>query len=278
MILARDYFEPPSQRFSRWIGAAGMVVALHVGAAALALLFWPSDELRDDERPGAIMMELPALAAESPSDQQDLAEQPVVEKSAPPPSPADDAQETPPEALPATEPAPEKVAEAEAAPAANPVSELLPEVPAVDEAPLAPDPEVTLPKEAPAETNKKKSEESEEKTAKKTEKQNSKTAPKSESRQQQQAAASAKGKFDPNPIYRAKPAYPPAARASKTEGYVVVSYSVSASGAVSNVRVVSASPPGVFNGVTVAAVQQWRFKPSAQGAQGRRTTIRFKLR
>jgi TonB family protein len=47
---------------------------------------------------------------------------------------------------------------------------------------------------------------------------------------------------------------------------------------VSNVRVVSGSPPGVFNGVTVAAVQQWHFKPSASGAQGRRTTIRFKLK
>ncbi|CAN0258282.1 unnamed protein product, partial [Phaeothamnion confervicola] len=105
-----------------------------------------------------------------------------------------------------------------------------------------------------------------------------KAAQKSESKQHQQAAASAKGRFDPNPIYRAKPAYPSGARASKIEGYVVVAYSVSASGAVTNVSVVSASPPGVFNAATVAAVRQWRFKPSPQGASGRRTTVRFKLK
>lgn len=65
---------------------------------------------------------------------------------------------------------------------------------------------------------------------------------------------------------------------SRAEGYVVVSYSVSASGAVSNVSVVSASPPGIFNAATLAAVRQWRFKPSPQGAHGRRTTVRFKLK
>lgn len=94
--------------------------------------------------------------------------------------------------------------------------------------------------------------------------------------QQRQAAASAKGRFDPNPIYRAKPAYPPGARAGKVEGYVVVSYSVSPSGAVTGARVVSASPPGIFNGATVAAVRQWRFKPSPRGGS-RSTTIRLKL-
>ncbi|ELR03694.1 hypothetical protein GMDG_08932, partial [Pseudogymnoascus destructans 20631-21] len=105
-----------------------------------------------------------------------------------------------------------------------------------------------------------------------------KSAKKSDSSKQQDAAASAKGRFDPNPVYRASPAYPAGARSQKLEGYVVVSYSVSASGAVSNVSVVSASPPGIFNAATVAAVRQWRFKPSPQGAQGRRTTVRFKLR
>lgn len=285
-MLAREYLEPPAQRFTRWTGAAGMVVAFHVTAAVLALLFWPREEAQDEQRPGAIMIELPALAAESPSDQLDLAEQPQFEKSAPPPSPADDVQETPPEdrspseATPVEEPAPEKVAAAESQSVADPIPDARPaETPPVEEAPLAPEPAVTLPKEAPPEISETKPDKAEEKTTEKAEKSpNSKPAPKSESQQQRQAAAAAKGRFDPNPVYRAKPAYPPGARASKTEGYVVVSYSVSASGAVSNVRVVSASPPGVFNGVTVSAVQQWRFKPSAQGAQGRRTTIRFKLR
>lgn len=255
-----------------------MVAALHLGAAAFAFLFWPNEEPHDDERPGAIMIELPALAAESPSDQPDLSEQPQFEKSAPPPSPADDVEETPT----ATEPPPEKVAEAQEVtpptPVAEPLAEPVKETPPVEEAPLAPDPEVTLPKDAAPEVEKKKDEPEKQIEAQPKEKTPAKTAQKAESRQQQQAAASAKGRFDPNPIYRAKPAYPASARAAKIEGYVVVSYSVSASGAVSNVRVVSANPPGLFNGVTVAAVQQWRFKPSPSGAQGRRTTIRFKLR
>lgn len=279
MVLAREYLEPPLQRISRWTGAAGTVVALHAGAVALAFLLWPSDLPREDERPGAIMLELESLAAESPSDQQDLSEQPLVQKSAPPPSPVDDVHETPAKEAPVAEPVPEKVVETQEPPPVAPqVTEPLPELPKVEEAPLAPEPEVTLPKQAPPEVKEKEPEKPEEKAAKKVEKQAAKAAPKSDSQQQSQAAASAKGRFDPNPIYRSKPAYPAGARAAKIEGYVVVSYSVSASGAVSNVRVVSASPPGVFNGVTVSAVQQWRFKPSPSGAQGRRTTIRFKLR
>ncbi|MDX2287307.1 MAG: TonB family protein [Hyphomicrobiaceae bacterium] len=97
------------------------------------------------------------------------------------------------------------------------------------------------------------------------------------STERKRAAAAASGTFDPNPIYRPQPAYPASARASRTEGTVVVAYTISPSGAVSNVRVVSSSPSGVFSGPTIAAVSQWRFKPSARGGS-RTTTIRFKLR
>lgn len=281
MMLAEEYLGLPGRRVTRWSGAAGFVVAFHVSAAALLLWYLPREEPEDLQQPGAIMLDLPALAAESPSDQPDPADQPEVTKSAPPPSPVEEAKEMPPE-VPAVEtPPPEKVLEEP--PPATPVAEPAPQPvtePPVEEAPLAPNPEVTLPKEAPAEPEKPKPEAREEKAKEKpVEKAPAeKPAPKTESRQQQKAAASAKGRFDPNPIYRAKPAYPASARASKIEGYVVVRYSVSASGSVSNVRVVSANPPGIFNSATIAAVQQWRFKPSPQGAQGRQTTVRFKLR
>ncbi|MEZ0219130.1 MAG: TonB family protein, partial [Tardiphaga sp.] len=188
------------------------------------------------------------------------------------PSPAEEPQETPVE----NPTPPEPVAAEAPAPQPDPL-------PQVEEAPLAPEPEVTLPKETrpepePEQPKKVEEKKSEEKPEKKTEKKaDPKPAPKSDSKQQQKAAASAAGKFDPNPIYRASPAYPASARASKLQGAVVVAYSVSPSGAVTNVRVVSANPPGIFNAATLAAVRQWRFKPSPSGGS-RTTTVRFKLK
>lgn len=293
MTLARAYLETRARRMARWGGSAGMIAALHVTAGMLAFLFWPNELPRDEQQPGAIMMELESLAAESPSEQQDLAEQPLFDTSAPPPSPMDSPEETPPQAAPAAEPQPveEPVPEKAAEASAEPVPEAQPEeMSKVEEAPLAPEPEVTLPKETPkekppeekpVEQTEAKKEEPVKKPKERVEKAEKareiKAAQTSDSKQQRQAAASAKGRFDPNPIYRAKPAYPPGARSRKVEGYVVVSYSVSPSGSVTSVRVVSASPPGTFNGATVAAVRQWRFKPSPQGGS-RSTTIRFKLR
>lgn len=278
MIFSEAQLETPAGRVMRWSGSAGTILALHLTAATLAFLAWPNEAPREQERPGAIMIDLMSLAAESPSDQQALAEQPMFEKAAPPPAPTDQIRETPPEPaeIPEAAPEPEKtIAASDPAPAVTePVSE---ELPAVEEAPLAPEPEVTLPKQVLEKAGRKP--ETKEKTEKKVSEKapQAKAAQKSESRKQQQAAASAKGRFDPNPIYRAKPAYPAGARASKIEGHVVVSYSIAPSGAVTSVRVLSASPPGIFNSATVAAVRQWRFKPSAQGGT-RSTTIRFKLR
>ncbi len=271
MTYVEAQLETPAGRFARWSGAAGTILALHVTAAALAFVAWPNETPKEEEQPGAISIELPALAAESPSDQQDLADQPMFDKSAPPPSPTEEIQETSPTPAQVSEVAPEPEKPVEAAEATPAVTEPVPEdLPAVEEAPLAPEPEVTLPKETAKEPKKK----AEKKVTEKV--REPKAARKSESRQQQ-AAASAKGKFDPNPVYRAKPAYPAGARASKIEGHVVVSYSVAPSGAVTGVRVVSASPPGIFNSATIAAVRQWRFKPSPQGGS-RTTTVRFKLR
>lgn len=268
MMLALDHLDVSHQRLSRWGGAAGVVVALHVGAAALALWSWPESERKPQDRPGAIMMELPALAAESASDQTDLADSPEMTQSAPPPSPADEPQQETPTEPPPTQ---EKVVEA---PEPQPAP-----LPPVEEATLAPEPEVTLPKETRPELEppKKVEEKVEKKPEKKTDKKaDPKPAPKSDSKQQQKAAASAAGKFDPNPIYRAKPAYPSSALAGKIEGSVVVSYSVSPSGSVTSVRVVSASQ-GMFSSAALAAVRQWRFKASPQGGT-RTTTIRFKLK
>lgn len=291
MIDMAAYIEGPWQRSMRWSGSAAIIAAAYAGVAVFAFLFWPVAEPRSDTPPGAIMIDLAALAEDSQSDQQEMSEQPMDQKAAPPPSPTDakeqpeeqKAAETPPSPQPEQAPA-EQQPEA----AAEPVREATPDTPPVEEAPLAPEPEVALPKqepvkqepvkeavEQPRERPKKKP--AEKPTPEKSEKApTSKASKKSDSPQQKQAAASASGSFNPNPIYRPKPAYPSGARAQKIQGYVVVAYTVSPSGAVTGARVVSASPAGVFNGASVAAVRQWRFKPSAKGGS-RSTTIRFKL-
>ena len=56
--------------------------------------------------------------------------------------------------------------------------------------------------------------------------------------------------------------YPADAKDQKVEGYVRVAYDVSVDGSVTNVRVVDANPPGVFDEAAVAAVRGWRFHPA----------------
>jgi protein TonB len=76
--------------------------------------------------------------------------------------------------------------------------------------------------------------------------------------------------------------YPPQARAEGVEGYVVVRYDVGVDGRVSNVRVVSASPAGVFDESAVQAVSRWRFNPperngEPQPVQGLESRLDFSL-
>ncbi len=76
--------------------------------------------------------------------------------------------------------------------------------------------------------------------------------------------------------------YPPAARAQKIEGYVMVAYDVDIDGTVSNVRVVEAVPPGVFDEAALAAVRTWRFHAASDHgelvpAKDRISRVKFRL-
>lgn len=55
--------------------------------------------------------------------------------------------------------------------------------------------------------------------------------------------------------------YPSESKHGKVEGSVLVSYSVSEEGLVSDIRVVSSSPPGVFDKEAIKFVRTWRFQP-----------------
>lgn len=59
----------------------------------------------------------------------------------------------------------------------------------------------------------------------------------------------------------AQPVYPEAAKAAGIEGEVTLVYTVTASGAVRDVRVLTSEPPGVFDEAALAAVRTWRYRP-----------------
>jgi protein TonB len=85
------------------------------------------------------------------------------------------------------------------------------------------------------------------------------------------------------PIYRVPPQYPRQALFDRTEGWVVVEFTIGTEGQVKNARVIKAQPRGVFEQAALQAVQRFRFKPrnvagmpvEVHGVQNR---IRFKLK
>lgn len=77
--------------------------------------------------------------------------------------------------------------------------------------------------------------------------------------------------------------YPPTARSAGIEGHVVVRYDVDVEGRVRNARVVSASPPDVFDEAALQAVSRWRFRAPERGGEpqpvsGLESRLEFTLR
>ncbi len=84
------------------------------------------------------------------------------------------------------------------------------------------------------------------------------------------------------PIVKVKPVYPAAAKADRLEGYVLVEFTVTSTGGVSNPLVVEAEPPGVFDAAALAAVRKFKYKPRladgvAVDTSGIRNRITFVL-
>lgn len=66
---------------------------------------------------------------------------------------------------------------------------------------------------------------------------------------------------DAIPIVRVQPQYPSRPASKGIEGYVVIGFSISPTGAVLNPVVVEASPAGVFDRAALAAVKKFKYKP-----------------
>lgn len=62
-----------------------------------------------------------------------------------------------------------------------------------------------------------------------------------------------------SPLISVDPRYPPSAASGAIEGFVEVSFTVTALGRVENAVVTSADPPGVFEQAALAAIARWRY-------------------
>lgn len=63
------------------------------------------------------------------------------------------------------------------------------------------------------------------------------------------------------------PAYPQSAQARGIEGYVVLEVVISERGQVTEARVLSAQPQGLFDQVAVEAIKKWTFEPGLENGK-----------
>jgi protein TonB len=84
------------------------------------------------------------------------------------------------------------------------------------------------------------------------------------------------------PIVKIAPQYPRSAAQRGIEGYVVLEFTVTALGTVTDVKVIEAEPATIFNQAAIAAAKKFKYKPKisngqAQEVKGVRNIIRFEL-
>ena len=73
------------------------------------------------------------------------------------------------------------------------------------------------------------------------------------------------------PLVRIPPEYPMSARAKRIEGYVILRFTVTETGAVSNPEVLRSDPPRVFDRAATRAVLRWKYQP--QMVDGKPTSV-----
>lgn len=87
----------------------------------------------------------------------------------------------------------------------------------------------------------------------------------------------------PQPVYRTETVYPPLLYRQRLEGDVEITYSLDASGAVTDARVARSTPPKVFDQAALESFRNWRFTPMLNNSgqpvavSGRSFTLAFRL-
>lgn len=83
------------------------------------------------------------------------------------------------------------------------------------------------------------------------------------------------------PIVRIRPQYPQKAAMRGIEGHVTVSFTITETGGVKDVRILESKPPRVFDRSAQRAVLKWRYRPKVVDGQAiareMTTTVEFKL-
>jgi protein TonB len=84
------------------------------------------------------------------------------------------------------------------------------------------------------------------------------------------------------PIVKVNPQYPRRAQTRGIEGYVILEYIVTKTGAVRNPVVIDAKPPGIFNRAAINAALKYKYKPKVVNGEpidvaGVKTRITFEL-
>ena len=89
------------------------------------------------------------------------------------------------------------------------------------------------------------------------------------------------GSSDIVAVNRSKPNYPRRAIQAGIEGWVKLSFTVTADGQVKDIRILDANPPRLFDDEAMRAIQQWTFKPRKQDGKPIEgtaiQTVEFKL-
>ena len=82
----------------------------------------------------------------------------------------------------------------------------------------------------------------------------------------QQATTPTMAKLDEaSPITRVEPKYPVEAARKQQEGSVILQFNIGKDGSTDNIKVIKAEPEVIFDKVSIAALQQWKYKPRIVG-------------
>ncbi|MGI9549340.1 MAG: energy transducer TonB [Bdellovibrionales bacterium] len=69
------------------------------------------------------------------------------------------------------------------------------------------------------------------------------------------------GNSEVTPIVRIEPNYPRKAAIMGAEGFVILQFDITSLGTVTNISILQASPPEIFNRSAIIALQKWKYKP-----------------
>ena len=82
----------------------------------------------------------------------------------------------------------------------------------------------------------------------------------------------------PRANFQAPMAFPPRARASGIQGYVVFSLLIGITGEIEQVKIIESYPEGVFDEAAMQGINQWRFEPAMYQGQAVRAWAKQRIR